>query len=260
LHASADASATPAVLIVTAAALCARCAFVGAGVIPQDVSLTSGPGAEHAFDFEGLYQINSREAFVERLPMLSQASKNFFVLSSRYFDTKTHGDVQLVGDLVFFSKPVQMGGFDLSIQTPSFSFTCWIKTTRTFGGGYLIRKRPSQTSDLTCWGWYLDARCYVCVCARARASGQQERKRVVFIIVTPTGISTHHDTRIRSAVALCEKYALQQHCAAINVLSVFAKLYRLADGGNTASSCHHRHRVELSSSAKDSSCESAFCE
>lgn len=100
--------------------------------------------------------------------MLSQSSKNFFALSSRFFDTKTHGDVQLIGDLTFFAQPVEMGGFDLSIQTPSFSFTCWVKPTRTFVGGYLIRKRPSQTSDLSCWGWYLDTRCYV-VCIHACA-------------------------------------------------------------------------------------------
>jgi hypothetical protein len=118
--------------------------------------LTSSSGAEHEFDFDSLVQINSREAFIEHLPLMSKSSKNFFALSSRYFDTKTLGTVQVIGDLTPYAQSEELGGFDLSIQTPSFTF------------GYLIRKRPFQTSELSCWGWYLDSRCFVCACIHLR--------------------------------------------------------------------------------------------
>ena len=133
-----------------------------------DAPLTSSSGAEHEFDFDSLVQINSRGAFFERLPLMSKSSKNFFALSSQYFDTKTLGTVQVIGDLTSFTQSEELGGFELSIQTPSFTFTCWVKTTKTFASGYLIRKRPFQTSELSCWGWYLDSRCFVSVCIHLR--------------------------------------------------------------------------------------------
>ena len=111
-----------------------------------------------SFDFEALAAIKSRDAFIHLLPTLSQTSKKYFALSSQYFDTKGLGDVELIRDLTSFASPEEMGGFDLNIQAPTISFTSWIRTTPQFVSGYLIRKRPSQTSDLSCWGWFLDSR------------------------------------------------------------------------------------------------------
>ena len=40
-----------------------------------------------AFKMEDLLAMKSREAFVDSLADISQQSKNFFILSSKYFDT-----------------------------------------------------------------------------------------------------------------------------------------------------------------------------
>ena len=155
------------------------CAACDAGCV-SSAPLTSSSGAEHAFDFDGLMEINSRESFIESLPMLSASSKNFFALSSRYFDTKTFGAVQLMGDLTSFAQSEELGGIDLSIQTPSNSFTSWVKTTKNFAGGYILRKRLSQTSDLSCWGWYLNPRCCVCACIHLRLCACVRQQRACF--------------------------------------------------------------------------------
>jgi hypothetical protein len=97
----------------------------------------------------------------EILPGLSASSKTYFALSSQYFDAKNSGEVQLNGDVKAYTSPEVLSGFDLTIQAPAISFTAWIKTSQQFIGGYLIRKRPvasGNSSLLSCWGWYLDAK------------------------------------------------------------------------------------------------------
>lgn len=91
------------------------------------------------------------------MPTMSDKSKKYFALSSLYFDTKFEGAVQLIGDLKTFSGPEVQGGFDLSIQSPTISFSAWVKLTPQFVRGYIIRKKPMPTSELVCWAWYIDA-------------------------------------------------------------------------------------------------------
>jgi hypothetical protein len=91
------------------------------------------------------------------LPTMSEKSKKYFALSSRYFDTKFEGAVQLIGELKSFDGPEVQGGFDLSIQSPSFSFSVWLRLSPQFVRGYIIRKKPMATSELVCWAWYVDA-------------------------------------------------------------------------------------------------------
>jgi hypothetical protein len=116
--------------------------------------------AENSFDFDSLWEIMSRDAFVEALGGLSSTSKKYFMLSPRYFDTEGKGDVQLIGDFQKFTEQVAATGFDLTIHAPTVSWTVWIKTSPQFQSGFLIRKRPSSSgsaSGLSCWAWLLDA-------------------------------------------------------------------------------------------------------
>jgi hypothetical protein len=82
-----------------------------------------------AFDFDGLRDMKSRDAFMKALPHISSTSKTYFLLSSTYFDTKQAGNVQLLGPLKTFSQPMLLGGIDLTIQAKDISFTAWVKTT-----------------------------------------------------------------------------------------------------------------------------------
>jgi len=124
----------------------------------KKINLVTSMVTGESFDFDAIFQISSREQFVEMLPTLSKSSKKYFALSSKYFDSKSDGDVQMIRDLKPFQNPEALGGFDLNIHAPAISFTTWIQTTPQFAGGYMIRKRPAPTSDLSCWSWYLDPR------------------------------------------------------------------------------------------------------
>ena len=116
--------------------------------------------AEDSFDFDSLWAIKSRDAFVEALGRLSSSYKKYFLLSPLYFDTRGQGDVQLIGNFQKFTQPIAASGFDLTIRAPTISLTAWIKIRPQFQSGYIIRKRPSSSgvaSDLSCWAWLLDA-------------------------------------------------------------------------------------------------------
>lgn len=79
-----------------------------------------------AFDFEGLQSIKSRANFIEEgLPSISAASRDFFLLSSKYFDVRGAGDQLILRDLISFSKPTAAGQLELS--GPQFSFTAWVR-------------------------------------------------------------------------------------------------------------------------------------
>ena len=112
-----------------------------------------------SFDLEALAAIRSREEFAKMLPVMSQASRKYFSLSSHYFDTGQDGAVQMIGDLKTFSNPDLVGGFALTIEAPEISFSSWVRISQDFIGGYLLRKRPASagvSSSRSCWGWYLD--------------------------------------------------------------------------------------------------------
>jgi hypothetical protein len=111
-----------------------------------------------SFDLEALAAIRSREAFVAMLPVISQASKKYFSLSSEYFDSGQDGAVQMIGDLKSFSNPELVGGFSLTVEAPEISFSSWVRISQDFVSGYLVRKRPvsaGTSSSRSCWGWYL---------------------------------------------------------------------------------------------------------
>ena len=110
-----------------------------------------------SFDFDSLVESDSRSAWIDALPAIAEASKNYFILSSQYFEET--GNVELLGPLQTFSSPKLLGGVDLAISVPQISFTAWLKVTPQFNSGYLLRKRlvpAGDGSDLACWGWYLD--------------------------------------------------------------------------------------------------------
>jgi hypothetical protein len=112
-----------------------------------------------ALRLNNMRDIKSRADFVKALPQLSRDSKQFFTLSSQYFDTLDAGFVQLLGPLQEFSTPLLLGGVDITIQAPSVSFTTWLKTDPLFLKGYILRKRllpAGYGSELSCWGWHLD--------------------------------------------------------------------------------------------------------
>ena len=89
----------------------------------KKINLVTSMVTGESFDFDAIFQISSREQFVEMLPTLSQSSKKYFALSSKYFDSKSDGDVQMIRDLKPFQNPEALGGFDLNIHAPAISFT-----------------------------------------------------------------------------------------------------------------------------------------
>lgn len=111
------------------------------------------------FDFDELTENAHRSDIRPMLQELSVKSKDFFLLSSQYFEPEDMGGtVELIGDMEPFSQYKVIGGVQLSITIPDFSFTCWVKTVRQFKRGYIIRKRitPSGSgTGLACWGWHL---------------------------------------------------------------------------------------------------------
>jgi hypothetical protein len=108
---------------------------------------------DNSFEFDDLRSISSRDDFISNwIPALSESSKKYFVRGSRYFDTGGAGSVQLHSGTVQFSEPVSLGGFSVSIQLQSFSFTAWVQLVPEFVEGYIFRKRLLPTSKMTCWG------------------------------------------------------------------------------------------------------------
>ena len=112
-----------------------------------------------SFDFESLTESDSRGAWVDALPAISQASKRYFILSSQYFSEE--GNLELLGPLQEFSSPTLLGGIEPAITLPHISFSAWLRVTPQFSKGYLLRKRLVAAGDgaeLACWGWYFDKR------------------------------------------------------------------------------------------------------
>ena len=135
--------------------------MVMAALLGSDVSVKRGifNNLKDAFQLEDVTGIKNRPDFVDALAQISSQSKDFFILSSKYFDTEEAGFVQLLGPLKSFSAPKLLGGIDLSINAPTVSFTAWVKTEPLFVKGYIMRKRllpAGYGSELSCWGWYLD--------------------------------------------------------------------------------------------------------
>ena len=135
--------------------------MVLAALLGSDVEVKRGIYSNliDAFKIEDLIAMKSRGEFVEALADISQQSKQFFILSNKYFDTEESGFVQMLGPLQAYSSPKLLGGVDLTINVPSISFTTWVKTEALFVKGYLLRKRLLPAgfgSELSCWGWYLD--------------------------------------------------------------------------------------------------------
>ena len=136
--------------------------MVAAALMGGNVEVRRGiyTNFQDAFRLKQLRDIESRLGFVEALPALSQKSKDFFLLSSRYFDTEEAGFVQLLGPLQTFSVPKHLS-VDITIQAQSLSFTAWVRTSPLFVKGYIVRKRllpAGYGSEFSCWGWYLDRR------------------------------------------------------------------------------------------------------
>ena len=135
--------------------------MVMAALLGSDVTVKRGifNNLKDAFRLDDVTSIRNRAEFVDALTQISQQSKEFFILSSKYFDTEEAGFVQLMGPLQAFSSPKLLGGIDLSINAPKVSFTTWVKTEPLFVKGYIMRKRllpAGYGSELSCWGWYLD--------------------------------------------------------------------------------------------------------
>eukprot|EP00961_Rhodomonas_salina_P074250 997613-Rhodomonas_salina.1 len=111
---------------------------------------------QHHFDFDTLHSLSLRSELRDTLLDLSVRSKDFFLLSSQYFEpSSSGGTVELIGAMEAFSGPKVIGGVTLSIQIPNFSFTCWMKAARQFKRGYIIRKRilpAGSGAELACWG------------------------------------------------------------------------------------------------------------
>ena len=111
------------------------------------------------YGFEELSELTTREQFIdEALPSLADASKNFFLLSTNYFqDSEGISSHELLKEMTVVSTDPVVGA-PMELRVQAFSFTCWIKLSSNFIDGYLIRKRPTSSgagSDLSCWGWYL---------------------------------------------------------------------------------------------------------
>jgi len=136
------------------------CVYVQA-LMGSDVAAQRGIYTDliNAYNLDSLLHVKSRADFVEALPTISSKSKDFFIFSSKYFDTAERGFVQLLGPLYKFSASKLVGGVELTIHVPQMSFSTWVRTDPIFVNGYLVRKRlvpAGYGSDLSCWGWYLD--------------------------------------------------------------------------------------------------------
>jgi len=112
---------------------------------------------DNEFDFEGISDVARRDQFVsESMAGISEKSKEFFILSNKYFDDQGIGSTQLIRDITTFSGPKLSTPVQLAVL--EFSFTAWVKVVPQFVEGYILRKRlvpDGPASGLACWGWYL---------------------------------------------------------------------------------------------------------
>lgn len=109
------------------------------------------------FDFDYLETTSDTKDFGIAMKFIAEQSKEFFVLSSKYW-RPDGGSVELLGPMTTFNAPQVIGKLDLSIQIPSFSFTAWVGIGPQFVRGYIARKRIKPAGDgneLACWGWHL---------------------------------------------------------------------------------------------------------
>jgi hypothetical protein len=111
---------------------------------------------DNSFDFDGLQAVLSRDEFISTwVPAISASSKKYFIRSSTYFDSGGAGAVELHTGTALFTESKLLGGLELSIQLPSFSFTAWVQMVPEFVQGYIFRKRlqpAGSGSELSCWG------------------------------------------------------------------------------------------------------------
>lgn len=112
------------------------------------------------FDIANFRRVQDRATLKDEfLPAIAFSAKKHSLLSSRYFNAGSRGDVELVGAREVFFSPRVLAATDLNLQVPSFSFSAWVQLDASFKTGYLIEKRPSIAtySSSVCWGWYLDS-------------------------------------------------------------------------------------------------------
>ena len=112
-----------------------------------------------AFSFEEIRQTKLRGQIYDELKLLSETSKGYMLLSNRYFTSGERGPVTLLGPLQSFATSQVLGGIDLSIEVPEFSFSAWVRSTPQFVRGFIVRKRlvsAGHGQELSCWGWRLD--------------------------------------------------------------------------------------------------------
>jgi hypothetical protein len=112
-----------------------------------------------AFSFQEIRQTKLRGHIYDDLKLLSDTSKDYMLLSNRYFDSGEHGPVTLLGPLRSFATSQVLGGVDLSIEVSHFSFSAWVRSTPQFVRGFIVQKRlvsAGDGEDLSCWGWRLD--------------------------------------------------------------------------------------------------------
>jgi hypothetical protein len=111
---------------------------------------------DNSFDFSSLQAVTSRDEFISTwIPAISASSKKYFIRSSTYFDSGGAGSVELHTGTVLFSEAKLLGGLELSVQLPCFSFTAWVQMVPEFVQGYVFRKRlqpAGSGSELSCWG------------------------------------------------------------------------------------------------------------
>jgi len=106
-----------------------------------------------AFDFEDLLSVSNKAEYVDAMRTVAQSSKPYFHMSANYFDTGGRGMRQLWGDMEVFTGPKLSAEINFGAQ--EFSLTAWVRTVPQFLDGYILRKRPSPGSSLSCVGWYL---------------------------------------------------------------------------------------------------------
>jgi hypothetical protein len=110
-----------------------------------------------SFNLNALPDIKSRTEFqMEWLPKISRKSKDYFILSSKYFHDGGRGNILLLGPMTIFSTPLLVGDMIITIEAPQVSFCVWAKTDYLFSKGHIVRKRLNPGSEFSCWGWYLD--------------------------------------------------------------------------------------------------------
>ena len=112
-----------------------------------------------AFDLQGLENVRTFEHFTSRyLPHIAEVARSFSPLSNHYFRTGLDAGVELLTKRTLFEFPRRLDAMDVNVRTDSFTFTAWVKTSRRFVSGYILRKRVGQrgiAAELSCWGWWI---------------------------------------------------------------------------------------------------------